>query len=308
MKREWVTKKSQATKWIQVSSRDKTTLTVSWTCADLLAKSAKVELIRFTPVKDESNKPVLEEILLNEDIPDDGGFVIPLEMNMDFIYTNEFGENEITNDPNKGVATSACYRARININDNDLSRVRQNADFLIPNIREYGSYNNSTTWTIDDKSYAWSLDWDDYPTTAVSNDGSLGILYNENGKYFPKDYFYRFNYNKVYTVSSFQSSYHNDNLFTKDRFIGLKELVPNEEEDCGDNLTPPVNFGLKNYTFTLLIANVLLFFEQLINVVTLTFFNTIARVFHGLADAVDFFPIKRLSRSIRKFAYRIQDS
>jgi hypothetical protein len=275
---------------------------------DLLAKSAKVELIRFTPVKDESNKPVLEEILLNEDIPDDGGFVIPLEMNMDFIYTNEFGENEITNDPNKGVATSACYRARININDNDLSRVRQNADFLIPNIREYGSYNNSTTWTIDDKSYAWSLDWDDYPTTAVSNDGSLGILYNENGKYFPKDYFYRFNYNKVYTVSSFQSSYHNDNLFTKDRFIGLKELVPNEEEDCGDNLTPPVNFGLKNYTFTLLIANVLLFFEQLINVVTLTFFNTIARVFHGLADAVDFFPIKRLSRSIRKFAYRIQDS
>ena len=275
---------------------------------DLVAKSAKVELIRFTSAKDENNRPILEQVVINEDIPDDGGFVIPLEMNMDYIYTNEFGENEITNDPNKGVATSACYRARININDNDLSRVRQNADFLIPNIREYGSYTN-TNWTIDDKSYAWSLTWSDYPTTAVSNDSTLGILYNENGKYFPKDYFYRFNYNKVYTVSSFQSSYHNDyGLLTKDRFIGIKELVPTEDEDCGDTLTPPVNFGLKNYTFTLLIADILLFFEQLINLVTLTFFNTISRVFHGLADAVDFWPIKRLSRSVRKFAYRIQDS
>jgi hypothetical protein len=275
---------------------------------DLVAKSAKVELIRFTSAKDENNKPILEQVVINEDIPDDGGFVIPLEMNMDYIYTNEFGENEITNDPNKGVATSACYRARININDNDLARVRQNADYLIPNIREYGSYSN-TNWTIDDKSYAWSLNWSDYPTTAVSNDSTLGILYNENGKYFPKDYFYRFNYNKVYTVSSFQSSYHNDyGILTKDRFIGIKELVPTEDEDCGDTLTPPVNFGLKNYTFTLLIADILLFFEQLINLVTLTFFNTISRVFHGLADATDFYPIRRLSAAIRKFAYRIQDS
>jgi hypothetical protein len=275
---------------------------------DLIAKSAKVELIRFTSAKDENHRPILEEVVLNEDIPDDGGFVIPLEMNMDYIFTNEFGENEITNDPNKGVATSACYRVRINISDNDLSRVRQNADFLIPNIREYGLYNNSN-WIIDDKSYAWSLDWDDYPTTAVSDNSTLGILYNENGEYYPKDYFYRFNYNKVYTVSSFQSSYHNDyGAYTKDRFIGLKELVPSEEEDCGDNLTPPVNFGLKNYTFTLLIADILLFFEQLINLVTLTFFNTISRVFHGLADAVDFWPIRRLARAVRKFAYRIQDS
>ena len=251
---------------------------------DLLAKSAKVELIRFTPTKDENYRPVLEEVVLNEDIPDDGAFVIPLEMNMDYTFTNEFGENEITNDPNKGVATSACYRTRINISDNDLSRVRQNADFLIPNIREYGTY-NGTSWIIDDKSYSWSLDWDDYPTTAVSDDSSHGILYNENGEYFPKDYFYRFNYNKVYTVSSFQSSFHNDlGFLTKDRFLGLKELSPAEEEDCGDTVTPPINFGLKNYTFTLLISDVLLFLDYLINLIVLLFVNAVARAFQAIGD------------------------
>ncbi|MEY4572049.1 MAG: hypothetical protein RLZ10_1275 [Bacteroidota bacterium] len=232
---------------------------------DLVAKSAKVELIRFTSTKDDNNRPILEQVILNEDIPDDGGFVIPLEMNMDYVFTNEFGENEITNDPNKGVATSACYRMRININDNDLSRVRMNADYLIPNIREYVGQ--------VDKSYAWSLNWSDYPTEAVSANSTLGILYNENGEYYPKDYFYRFNYNKVYTVSSFQSSYHNDILFTKDRFIGIKDIVPAEEEDCAENNTPPVNFGLQNYTFTLLIADFLLLLDYIIKFLYLGFLN-----------------------------------
>ena len=212
---------------------------------DLTAKSGKIEAIRFTPHKDENSRPYLQYLPLDESIPDDGGFVLPLPMNMDYVVTNEFGENEITNDPNKGIPTSGCYRLRINLNDNDLSRARLNADYLIPNIREYQN--------DIDSSYYFGTEWSGYPQNAVSTNSDYGILYNQNGEFYPRDYFYRFNYNKVYTVSSFQSSYHNDNLFTKDRFIGLKELVPNEEEDCGDNLTPPVNFGLKNYTFTLLI-------------------------------------------------------
>jgi hypothetical protein len=279
---------------------------------DLIAKSATVELIRFTTAKETLPNgkiaPILEQFNLNEDIGDDGGFVIPLEMNMDYMYTNEFGENEITNDPNKGIPTSACYRTRININDNDLTRVRMNADFLLPNVREYGEYVNGV-WIIDDESYAWSLDWTDYPTASVSDDPSLGILYSENGEYYPRDYFYRFNYNKVYTVSSFQSSYHNDyGAYTKDRFIGLKELVPTEEEDCADNLTPPVNFGLKNYTFTLLIADVLLFAEHLINLLTLTFTNALVKLLFVIGDAADFRPIRTLARSIKRAAFRAQEN
>ena len=39
---------------------------------------------------------------------------------MDYVYTNEFGENEITNDPNKGVPTSACYRFRVSTKNESL--------------------------------------------------------------------------------------------------------------------------------------------------------------------------------------------
>jgi hypothetical protein len=75
-------------------------------------------------------------------------------MNMDYLFTNEFGENEITNDPNKGVPTSACYRLRFNMNDNGLDRVRANADYLVPNIREYSN-------DIDNSYYA--LHQEDFP-------------------------------------------------------------------------------------------------------------------------------------------------
>jgi hypothetical protein len=115
---------------------------------DLVAKSGTIEAIRFMHIKDEENRPYLEYVDLNEDIPDDGGFVLPLEMNMDYVITNEFGENEITNDTNKGIPTSACYRLRINLNDSGVSRARVNADYLIPNIREYQSGG-----TIDNRSY-----------------------------------------------------------------------------------------------------------------------------------------------------------
>ena len=267
---------------------------------DLAAKSGKIEAIRFTPQKDINNRPILETIDLNEDIPDDGGFVFPIEMNMDYIYTNEFGENVITNDPNKGVPTSGCYRFRINMNDNDLSRARANADFLIPNIREF-----TTPSTEIDKSYYFGTEWTGYPTNAVSSSSNYGILYSELGEYYPKDYFYRFNYNKVYTVSSFHSNYQVDG-----NFANINELHPAEEEDCGDKLTPPSNFGFKNYTFTLLIADFLLSLDFVIKFLSLHIlnisvwiFNTITEVLititnsgRGLRDAVTKFQINNQTK------------
>jgi hypothetical protein len=248
---------------------------------DLVSKSAKIEAIRFTPQKELISgttiyAPILEEVDLHEDIPDDGGFVMPLDMNMDYLYTNEFGENEITNDPNKGVPTSACYRLRINLNDNDLSRARLNADFLIPNIREYQTGN-----TIDDRSYAFSTTWTDYPPLALSYDSTIGIFNNTNGEYYPKDYFYRFNYNKVYTVSSFHSNYS-----LAGNFANINELHPAEEEDCGDKLTPPSNFGKKNYTFTLLIADFLMFLDRITKTFTLVGTNYLVKIVDSIAEAL----------------------
>jgi hypothetical protein len=269
---------------------------------DLVTKSAKVEAIRFSNSKDVNLRPNLEFLEFDEDIPDDGGFVIPLEMNMDYVYTNEFGENEITNDPNKGIPTSACYRLRFNLNDNGLERVRTNADFLIPNIREYQ--------TEVDKSYYFGTEWSGYPTNAVSTNSDYGILYNEEGYYYPRDYFYRFTYNKVYTVSSLQSSYVKTNAFGKNQFLGIKELVPTEEEDCSENLTPPVNFGVKNYTFTLLIGDFLLTLDYIIKWITLQTLNFLIKdVLDPLAEgliSIGIFGLGSLGRDLRRWLSNFQ--
>ena len=279
---------------------------------DLVVKSAKVEAIRFSQTKDEYNRPYLQYLNFDEDVPDDGGFVIPIVMNMDFVITNEFGENEITNDPNKGIATSGCYRFRFNINDQGLERARQNADYLIPNVREYGHFktpsDQTSEWLIKDESYAFSTNYNDYWPDALPL-----ILNNEDGQFYPKDYFYRFSYNKVYTVSSFQGSTQAQTGafgFGNNRYLGLKDLAPGEEEDCTDNLTPPVNFGTKNYTFPLLIADILLLLEYLFNFITLLFFNSASRLLHETADwALDRgWPMARLGKYLKKLAYNLQDS
>jgi hypothetical protein len=281
---------------------------------DLVPKSGIIEAIRFTTAKDENHRPILEAVDLHEDIPDDGSFVFPINMNMDYLYTNEFGDNEITNDPNKGVPTSACYRFRFNMADNGLDRVRANADFLVPNIREYHTGNTITNESVDDKSYAWSLDWNDYPSVAVTNDPNIGILYNEYGEYYPKDYFYRFNYNKVYTVSSFHSHYISSNFFGTVGFANINEAHPPEEEDCGDKLTPPTNFGNKNYTFTLLIADVLLAIENLFNIVILLFFNVLSKLFVSIGQSfqdtcfLGICPLGGLGRWMRTVGYSLMDS
>lgn len=264
---------------------------------DLESRKGTIEAIRFTSKKDSKYRPILEQVDINEDIDEDGSFILPVVMNMDYLYTNEFGENEYTNDPNKGIPTSACYRFRFGLSDDGMERRRTNADYLVPNIREYS--------TDVSKSYAFSTNYDDYPTHAVNN----YILNSTDGFYYPEDYFYRVTYNKVYTVSSFQGSYFKGSSFTRDRFLGLKELVPSEEEDCsGSAVTPPVNFGFKNYTFQLLIADVLLLFEHLINLFTMFLTNVVSTFLHNLADAVNFWPIRRLSRTIRKGAYRFQNA
>jgi len=251
---------------------------------DMVAKSGKIEAIRFTSQKDDNHYPYLEVVDLHEDIPDDGGFVLPIEMNMDYVITNEFGENEITNDPNKGIPTSSCYRFRINMNDNDLTRVRFNADYLLPNIREYQTTETvgGTTYQIpDDKSYAFSTNLNDYPTDALPL-----ILNNTGGEYYPQDYFYRFTYNKVYTVSSFQQHYFGTNSIGQVGFANINEAHPGEEEDCGDKLTPPTNFGKKNYTFTLLIADFLLSLDFVIKFLTLQFLNFTVWVLNTIVELI----------------------
>jgi hypothetical protein len=268
---------------------------------DLMTKTGTIEAIRYTPVKDENNRPIIEVCELQEDIPEDGSFVFPVLMNMDYLFTNEFGENEITNDTNKGVPTSSCYRFRFSLDDSGNTRQRKTASYLVPNIREYSG---ST-----DSSYSFSTNYSDYPTVAVSNDSDKGMLYNVTGQYYPRDYFYRMTYNKVYTMSSFHNVHYVGSTFSNDRYVGIKEISPPEEEDCSSEIVaPPINFGKKNFTFTLLIADVLLFLEHLGNLVTLTFNNQLVRLLFTIGDAADFRPIRKLAARIKKAAFRAQEN
>jgi hypothetical protein len=189
------------------------------------------------------------------------------------------------------------------MNDNDLSRARANADFLIPNIREYhtgGTINNETT---DDASYYFGTEWTGYPINAVSTNSNYGILYSELGEYYPRDYFYRFNYNKVYTVSSFHNNYQVDG-----NFANINELHPAEEEDCGDKLTPPSNFGFRNYTFTLLIADFLLILDYVIKLIVLTTLNILVKdVLNPLAEGlINFWGTEGTGRNLRRWTSNMQ--
>lgn len=217
----------------------------------LITQETKVEVLRFSNRNDANGKPILEFYELEEDVDESGSFAVTLPMNMEYVYTNEFGENEVTNDPNKGVPTSACYRFRISSKNESLGRVRQIGSYLVPNIREY-----ATTAAEIDKSYAWSTNWNDYPTGAL-NDNM--IFKNVNGSFYPQDYFYRFNYNKVYSVSSFLSSY------GAAEQLGITQIAPKEEDDCENNaLTLPINHATKTITFSILLAIILNTFERLI--------------------------------------------
>jgi hypothetical protein len=248
---------------------------------DMVPRSAKIEALRYQPERDENHRPYIEYMDLHEDVGDDGSFVFPLDMNMDYVFTNEFGENEITNDPNKGVATSACYRLRYSVNNNGLDRVRAIGDFLLPNIREYGYYDQSNNWQIDDKSYAFTTEWSGYPQDAIS------LMTNTiDGEYYPQDYFFRFTYNKVYTVSSFHHNYSGANWFGQVGYANINQAHPSEEEDCGDKLTPPTNYGVESYSFTLLIADFLLILDYVFRMVTMVVVNTLAKLLDTIAELI----------------------
>jgi hypothetical protein len=121
------------------------------------------------------------------------------------------------------------------------------AYYLLPNVREYGwssasldpsSFTSgSTSYQQYQKSYAFSLDWDEYadPTTAISC----------------QDTFYEFGYNRVYTPSQFIDGYHNGS--NRGRFIGIKEILDSTCDSTNNKF--PTNDGVKNFDLIFILFN-----------------------------------------------------
>jgi hypothetical protein len=246
--------------------------------------------------------PELQYFNITETINENGTAMIVLPMNLEYVYTNEFGEQELTNDYNKGIPTTAIARFRFSLDTNGTKT--GTAKYLIPQIREfnddivnggnyYGEYEESFLTT-----YQFSNVFEDYlkiaPQSgmtfqAMGNSGTdqntaTAIAWRQHktdlmlGTYndgVPEDVFYKFIFGKVYAPTSFQSSHYEVSavesflgMSRRDAFLGIKEIRPNVEDDCTNTTNYiPTNFAFRNrIKFGLIISEILLFLQFIFTV------------------------------------------
>jgi len=306
---------------------------------NLQTSTGKVECVRYTGKKvlasDGITKyPELEYLNITEVIDQDGIMMGILPMNLDYYYTNEFGEIEVTNDTNKGIATSVVARFRFSL-DFD-GRKTTAAKYLVPNIREFNPNSDGTSHGHSDNieyndgmlaTYQFSDVFEDYitiipPITGLTSSTNYGmaekankadLMLGTNNDNIPEDYFYKFIYGKVYAVSSFQGSHFEGTR--RDAFLGIKQIRPTADEDCTSKANYfPTNFGYRNRTkFSLIISQVLLFIQYIFAVINVKvaeligkFLYTVSRFFYNLV-IWKWRPFRGLSQRLEDLAYRIQD-
>ena len=231
--------------------------------------------IRQTIFQDTNGLPILEQAPLPQGgkvIDQDGAWVTEVPMNLDYVTTNEFGEQVLSNDPRIGVPTKAKYRFKIKYNQSPSLELSENrrAYFLVPNVKEYGwttsdvdpAYNlnpASTAYQDFQKSYYFGLDWSGYvnPQDAIDC----------------KDTFYEFQYNKVYTVSGLIDQYYRG--LNRGNFTGVKEITDNT---CAtENYKFPATDGVRNFDLLFFIVNLLLIVFSPLAVVLIPILHLIAQ-------------------------------
>lgn len=205
----------------------------------LVSNPGQILAIRHSLFNDENGEPILEEYKLENDgivIDENGVFMVDLPMNLEYVYTNEFGQRVISPDGEIGIPTRGRYRFKIKWqNEGGLQKDIQRANYLVPNIGERGTnYNNLNS------SYAFSLDWNDYA------DKDLGIKC--------EDYFYEFIHNKVYTVASHIDRFKKGS--NRSRHLGIKNV---NNRECQSEINKfPINDAQRNSDFLYFLLNLVL--------------------------------------------------
>ena len=114
---------------------------------ELITGPGEILAIRQTINTDSSGLPILEEYVLDDGgkvIDENGTYLVNVPMNLDYVYTNEFGQQVISNDPNKGIPTKGKYRFKFKWqNPEGLQSSFLRANFLVPNVKEYGWTDNN---------------------------------------------------------------------------------------------------------------------------------------------------------------------
>lgn len=221
----------------------------------LVAGPGEILAIRQTIDVDINGRPGLETVDLDSGgkvIDDNGTWLIDLPMNLDYVTTNEFGERVLSLDPKVGIPTKGKYRFKIKWGQSpSLSEAIKRGYFLVPNIREYGWSSSSPSYdplkgltTLPQyeqalKSYAFSLDWNDYSDIQAAIDC--------------EDTFYEMEYNKVYTVSQLITQYRKGTL--PNRIITIKDIL---SEQCeSENVKFPTNDALFRFDIIFLLFLIL---------------------------------------------------
>jgi len=202
--------------------------------------------IRHTIEQDSLGRPILEQFFLESNgkvIDGDGTWLIDVPMNLNYVITDQFGNQVPSLDASAGIPTTARYRFKIKWQqpdnfDQDVKR----GYFLVPNVKEWGwtttidpnpnlSGGLPTAADLITKSYTFSLDWDDYGNSTAEGQQMIqdAILCD--------DRFYEFYYNKVYTVSQLVDQYRGGKL--NRRYNSIKNIL---DEECeSDTLRFPTN-------------------------------------------------------------------
>ena len=114
---------------------------------NLTAGPGQIECIRQTIFTDNDGRPILEEHRLENDgklIDENGAWLVELPMNLDFQYTDEFGQRRISYDGSVGVPTRSRYRLKIKWQQStSVAEENKRGYFLVPNIKEYGWINTN---------------------------------------------------------------------------------------------------------------------------------------------------------------------
>ncbi len=227
---------------------------------DMVTGPGTILAIRQTKDYDVDGRPVLEQYSLENGgkvIDENGTWLVEVPMNLDYVVTNEFGDQVLSNDPTVGIPTKGKYRFRVKYqNESGLSSPIQRADYLVPNIKEWGWGSNETTDSqppldnnVQLQNYAFSLDWNDYGDTGTT----MGLAMIQEA-IDCKDRFYEFNYNKVYTVSSFIDRWKWG--YGRAKHLGIKEIT---ERKCLNTTNRfPVNDAVRNFDFLFFLFNVII--------------------------------------------------
>ena len=234
---------------------------------EVITSTGDIEAIYRTADGDIDSYPIEKDI-----IDENGTFAIQLPMQFRKVVTDEFGNLVPSPDGVKGIATEADYRFRISMDaTNDDKRLRQRANFLVPNLT--GNY-NFNKYNRDEVKDEKPFNINQQLSTITQNTPYSADTTNQ---YNYLEDFQTFRWKKVYTIKQFIGRYQSTKREQSRSFIGIKDIL----RGSGTNKFP-VN---RLYDRIHPIYTIVCFLMTFIGII-IAFINGLMNIINGLVTAI----------------------